>query len=445
MALAPLRFGAATSSFQIEGATTADGRGPSIWDIFCAQPGRIADASNGDVACDSYHRWPDDLDLLRRLGVSAYRFSIAWPRVQPGGQGPVNSPGLDYYERIVDDLLAAGIRPFPTLYHWDLPQELEDAGGWPVRETAERFGEYAALVGHRLGDRDLDWATFNEPWCSAFLGYGSGVHAPGRREPEAAYASAHHLLLAHTLGRQALTSQRTDARVGIVLNLYPVLSEEGADPDAVDVVDAVQNRIWLDSLAGHGYPETLTRRSRALTAAGVVRDGDLAAIAGSADWVGLNYYTVHRIAPGETGDGAYPYAPAFSFAPREPMTDIGWEIKPDGMTAILRRAAEALPEVPLRVTENGAAFADQLRDDQRRVDDVDRIDYLRAHINAVEAARTQGVPVSDYFAWSLMDNFEWAEGYRKTFGIVSVDPSTRDRIPKRSFDWYAERIASAAD
>jgi beta-glucosidase len=441
----PLGFGTATSSYQIEGGTLEDGRGPSIWDTFCAEPGRILDDSNGSVACGSYHRWAEDLDLLAELGVTAYRFSLAWPRIQPSGKGPAEPRGLDYYERLVDGLIERGIRPFPTLYHWDLPQELEDAGGWPVRATAERFVEYTTHVVNRIGDRVTSWATFNEPWCAAFLGYSAGVHAPGRTDPEAAFAAAHHQLIAHTWSRDALKAASPKAEVGIVLNLSPVWSEPGVDPMAVRMVDAVQNRIWLDPLAEGSYPELLIERSPALTEAGVVLQGDLAAVHGSLDWMGINYYSGYRLGPGYEGAlpsraAAHPYTPSCSWQPREPLTEMGWEIVPEGMTEILLSTAERFPGLTLRVTENGAAFADTQRDEDGAVIDDDRVDYLRTHIDAVEAARTQGARVLDYFAWSLLDNFEWAEGYRKTFGLVGVEADTLRRVPKKSFRWYAERI-----
>jgi beta-glucosidase len=443
----PLGYGVATSAYQIEGSVAADGRGPSIWDTFCAGRGHIADGSDGAVACDSYARSAEDLELLAELHVTAYRFSIAWPRVQPDGKGPVERRGLDYYERLVDGLLDRGMRPFPTLYHWDLPQPLEDAGGWPARDTALRFADYAGAVAERLGDRIEHWATVNEPWCSAFLGYAAGVHAPGRREPEAAYAAAHHLLLGHALARDAVQARCPAARVGIVLNLAPVHREPDGDPVAAEVVDAAQNLLWLDALAEGRYPRTLTDRTGALTQHGVVRPGDLEQVRGSADWVGLNYYTPFRIGPGDTaGDAvgqdaqAYPYAPDFAFVPRPPVTDMGWEVDATGMTSQLVELARRLPGVPLRVTENGAAYPDTVPGPDGQVDDADRIDYLREHLKAVDAARIAGVPVHDYFAWSLLDNFEWAQGYRKRFGLVSVDPHTQKRTPKRSFHWYAAHV-----
>jgi beta-glucosidase len=443
-----LGYGVATSAYQIEGAVEFDGRGPSIWDTFCALPGAIADGSDGSVACASYLRVEDDLELIRQLGVTAYRFSVAWPRVQPTGSGRVESRGLDYYERLVDGLLAAGVRPFPTLYHWDLPQALEDDGGWPVRQTAERFAEYAGLVADRLADRVVHWSTMNEPWCSAFLGYAAGVHAPGRRDPEAAYAAAHHLLLGHALGRAAVRAVNPSADVGIVLNLAPVWPERDAPAAVGDLVDAIQNRLWLDALAEGAYPRVLTASSPSLSSQGVVRDDDLALVRGSADWLGINYYTPLRPASGSEDTGAvaqtsraYPYAPLFRFRPHEPLTDMGWEVDAAGMHAILLRAAERLPGVPLRITENGAAFADTAVTSDGSVEDADRIGYLHGHLAAVATARAAGADVRDYFAWSLLDNFEWAEGCRRRFGLVRVDPLTQDRVPKASFHWYAQRCA----
>ena len=444
-----LQYGVATSAYQIEGAVGADGRGRSIWDVLCERPGAIADGSDGSVACDSYNRLADDFELVAGLGVDDYRFSIAWPRVQPAGRGPVLARGLDYYDRLVDGLLARGVAPQPTLYHWDLPQALEDAGGWPVRDTALRFVDYALAVADRLGDRATTWTTLNEPWCSAFLGYAAGVHAPGRREPEAAYAAAHHLLLAHGLAARALADQHPQLDVGIVLNVAPVHPEPEAPADAVDAVDAVQNRIWVDALADGRYPETLLQRSRALADPAVVRPGDLKAVRGSAAWIGVNYYTPIRVAGPTAGGGsgqatgAFPGAPPFGFAPRPPVTAMGWEVDADGLAQILGWVADRLPGLPIRVTENGAAYDDELRAPDGSIADDDRVAYLRNHIAAVEAVRSRGVPVVGYLAWTLLDNFEWAEGYAKRFGLVELVGGTTARRPKRSYGWYAQHIAAA--
>jgi beta-glucosidase len=447
--LPPLGHGVATASYQVEGSLDVDGRGPSIWDVFAARPGAVADGADGSVACGSYERWEEDLDLVRDLGVGAYRFSLAWPRIQPTGRGAVEERGLDHYDRMVDGMLARGLTPLPTLYHWDLPQALEDAGGWPVRDTALRLAEYAAVVAGRLGDRVRTWATVNEPWCSAFLGYAAGVHAPGRTEPAAAYAAAHHLLLGHALAAQAVRSASTAAsppvEVGIVLNLAPARPEPGADPAAVTHVDAVQNRIWLDPLVHGRYPDVLREHL-----APVVQDDDLTAVRGSADWLGVNFYTPFRIAPAGDDAGAvgqstaaYPGSPPFAFAPREPVTAMGWEVDASGLEEVLLDVARSAPGVPLRVTENGAAYDDAVRADDGSVDDQDRIAYLREHLAAVDRARDAGAPVLDYIAWTLLDNYEWAEGYRKKFGIVEVEDTTLRRVPKASYRWFAEHVRAA--
>ena len=448
-AASPLGWGVATASYQVEGAVDVGGRGPSIWDVFCARPGAVADGSDGSTACGSYDRLDEDLDLVAGLGVGAYRFSVAWPRIQPEGRGTPLPAGLDFYDRLVDGLLTRGLRPLPTLYHWDLPQALEDAGGWPARDTALRLADYAAVVGQRLGDRVPTWATLNEPWCSAFLGYAAGVHAPGRQDRAAAYAAAHHLLLGHALAAQALRSAAPAADVGIVLNLATVRQDPDGDPAAVDVVDAVQNRLWLDALVDGSYPDVLTH----LADPELVREGDLAAVRGSAAWLGLNYYTPHRVASPERGlelgrprdmdRAAYPGSPPFSLAPREPVTDMGWEIDATGLEEQLLALAARAPGVPLRVTENGAAFADGARAEDGGIDDQDRISYLDAHVSAVQRAREQGAPVVDYVAWTLLDNFEWAYGYTKCFGLVEVEPGTLRRVPKASYRWFAEHARAA--
>ena len=421
-------YGVATSAFQIEGAVDADGRGPSTWDEFCTRPGAIKDGTDAVIACDSYHRFDEDLALLVDLGVDAYRFSIAWPRIQPTGRGPVNEPGLAYYDRIVDALLDRDIRPFPTLFHWDLPLALEQAGGWPARDTAYRFVEYAQLVTERLSDRITTWATHNEPWCTAMLGHAAGVFAPGNRDRDKAYDAAHHLLLSHAMTKQALP----DLNLGIVLNLTVVRTERDGDPGAADVVDAWQNRLWLDALADGRYPAVLGDPE-------ALEDGDLEAIEGSADWLGINYYTPFRIGPvtaasdavGQDVD-AFPGSPPFAFAPRGPVTTMGWEVDPTGLAETIRMTAGRLPDLPLRITENGIATSD----------DEERIAYLKGHLAAVEQVQDEGIDVRDYFAWSLLDNFEWAQGWTQDFGLVAVDRATLERTPKPSFHWYREHIAA---
>ncbi len=436
--LPPLRFGVATSAFQVEGAVDVDGRGPSIWDTFCARPGTVLDGSDGAVACDHYHRVDEDLDLIASAGLSSYRFSLAWPRIQPDGR-TTEPRGLDFYDRLVDGLLARGLQPFPTLYHWDLPQALQDEGGWPARATTERFADYTTVVAERLGDRVTAWATHNEPWCTAFLGHASGVFAPG--QTGAGYAAAHHTLLSHALAAQALRAAVSDVEVGIVLNLSLVHPEPDSDPVAVDMVDAIMNRLWLDPLVDGRYPEVLAE----LADPALVQEGDLAAIAGSLDWMGINYYTPYRVgSAADTGSGvgqdtdAFPGAPSFGFHPRPPLTSMGWEVDPSGLEDLLVLVSQRAPGLALRVTENGAAFPDTQRAADGTVDDTDREDYLRSHVAATLRARERGADVRDYLAWSLLDNFEWAQGYTQKFGIVEIEPGTLRRIPKRSFRALAE-------
>jgi beta-glucosidase len=436
-----LAYGVATAAYQVEGAATEDGRGPSIWDTFTARPGTVRDGSDGSVACDSYHRYAEDLDLVAQSGAGWYRFSIAWPRILPEGTGRVEARGLDYYDRLVDAALASGVTPTATLYHWDLPQALEDRDGWLNRDTAEAFADYSMLVHDRLGDRVRVWATLNEPWCTAYLGYSAGVHAPGRREGGAAHRAAHHLLVGHGLAAARLHEAGVED-VGIALNLAPYLPEDPSDEAlvaATDGIDAVRNRVWLGPLVDGRYDEGLLAVAPELAEPGVVREGDLALVHGSADWIGVNYYTPFRTAaPGSAERhpeaDAYPGSAPVSFVVREPRTDIGWEVDADALEQLLvdthRRTG-----LPLMVTENGAAYPDRTLDDQ------DRIGYLRDHVAATDRARDAGADVRAYIVWTLLDNFEWAEGYTKTFGIVHVDPRDQTRTPKASFHWLADHIA----
>jgi beta-glucosidase len=432
-------WGVATSSYQIEGATHEDGRGPSIWDTFAATPGRVVGGETGEVAVEHHARYVEDIDLMASLGVEAYRFSIAWPRVQPSGSGPVNPAGVDFYDRLVDTLLARGITPWATLYHWDLPQPLEDAGGWPARDTAYRFAEYAGHVADRLGDRVGHFITLNEPWCSAFLGYGSGRHAPGRSDPADALAAAHHLMLGHGLAVQQLRERAPQACVGITLNLYPVQAAHdghGTD-DAVRRIDGLSNRWFLDPVLRGGYPKDVVEDVAHLSDLGFVQDGDLEQVAAPLDFLGVNYYTRHVVAP-----GAFPGVGGVEFHDRGlPTTAMGWEVDPDGLFDILTRVTRDYGELPLVMTENGAAFDDELRGG--RVQDDDRVDFLRRHLDAGRRAIGAGVPLQGYFAWSLMDNFEWAEGYAKRFGLVHVDFATQQRTVKDSGRWYAAFLAGA--
>jgi beta-glucosidase len=451
-------WGSATAAYQIEGAAREDGRTPSIWDTFSHTPGKVLGGDTGDVACDHYHRWSDDLDLMAELGLSAYRFSVSWSRVQPTGRGPAVQRGLDFYRGLVDGLLERGITPALTLYHWDLPQELEDAGGWPERETAERFAEYATIVGEALGDRVRLWTTLNEPFCSSFLGYGSGVHAPGRTEPESVLKSAHHLNLAHGLATQALRSVLPrDAQIGISLNPGVVrpLSESPEDADAARRIDALHTRIFSDPVLHGSYPADLREDTARVSDWSFVLPGDEAAIHQPLDFLGLNYYTVTVVsaptgqAPAERfdGHGESEFSQwvgsedvQFHAAPGE-RTDMGWVIQPSGLTDLLLRFSREAPGLSLYVTENGAAFEDK-QDDAGAVHDPNRIAYLHGHLSAVLDAIDQGADVRGYYVWSLLDNFEWAYGYSKRFGVVHVDFETLQRTPKSSARWYAEVAGS---
>jgi beta-glucosidase len=432
-------WGAATAAYQIEGAAGEDGRAPSIWDTFSRTPGRVLGGDTGDVAADHYHRWAEDVETMSALGLGAYRFSIAWPRIH-------DRRGIDFYSRLVDALLERGIAPVATLYHWDLPQELEDAGGWTARDTALRFAEYAERVGAALGDRVHTWTTLNEPWCSAFLGYASGVHAPGRTEPAAALAAAHHLNLAHGLAAQVLPG-----RVSVTLNLHHVRG----DAEAVRKVDAVSNRIFLGPMLDGAYPGDLLQDTEQITDWSFVRAGDEAAIAAPLDVLGVNYYapTLVRSWDGGSsratadghGDGtASPWVGCddVEFVQQPgPYTEMGWSIDATGLTELLLRLHRDHPGTPLMITENGAAFDDRV-DPDGRIRDQRRIDYLRDHLQAVGRAMKAGADVRGYFVWSLLDNFEWAYGYSKRFGVVHVDYATQQRTWKDSAHWYRDAIAT---
>lgn len=444
-------LGAATAAYQIEGAAGADGRGPSIWDTFAHTPGRVLGGDHGDVAIDHYHRFGEDVALMAELGLPAYRFSISWPRVQPTGRGPVNRGGLDFYQRLVDTLIEHGIEPWPTLYHWDLPQALEDTGGWPERATAEWFAEYALLVYDTLSDRVRHWTTLNEPWCSAFLGYGSGVHAPGRTDGAAAVRAGHHLLLAHGLAAEAIRD--SGGQVGLTLNMYAVSpgSNSPADLDAARRVDGLQNRFFLDPVLRGAYPDDVLRDLSAVTDFVHVKDDDLKVIATPIDALGINYYSRHVVTAG--GDGSDGHAggvgatgspwigsPDLGFAGNGlPVTAMGWEIDPAGLTEVLVRVHRDYPPVRLYVTENGAAFDDRLAADGT-VPDPDRIAYVDAHLRACRDAIDAGVDLCGYFCWSLFDNFEWSWGYSRRFGLVYVDYQSQRRTPKASAYWYSDLI-----
>ncbi|WP_455550622.1 GH1 family beta-glucosidase [Actinomadura geliboluensis] len=445
-------WGTATAAYQIEGAVKEDGRGPSIWDSFCARPGRVKNGDTGDIACDHYHRWPEDVALMAGLGVNAYRFSAAWPRVQPDGRGPANPKGLDFYDRLVDALAERGILPALTLYHWDLPQALQDAGGWMNRDTAHRFAEYAGLVADRLGDRVGVWITLNEPFVHMTEGYGVGTHAPGEALLLDALPAAHHLLLGHALAVPALR-ERTSGQVALTNNYSPVwaASDAPADRAAAAAFDALQNRLFTDPLLLGRYPD--------LSAYGVadlpfVRDGDLAAIAAPLDLLGVNYYSPTKVAaphghaPASGGasvlreverhlDGA---GLPFEDVPIDghPVTAFGWPVVPDGLHELLTGLRDAYRDAlpPILITENGCSAPDEPGRPDR-----DRIDYLDGHLRSLHRAIGDGVDVRGYFVWSLLDNFEWAEGFDQRFGLVHVDYATQRRTPKASYHWLREELA----
>jgi beta-glucosidase len=427
-------WGAATAAYQTEGAATEDGRGESIWDRFTTLPGRVANGDTGRVACDSYHRYPEDVRLMRELGLNAYRFSIAWPRIVPEGRGGVNAAGLDFYDRLVDELLANGIEPFPTLYHWDLPQPLEERGGWPVRDTVEAFAEYVEAVVARLGDRVSRWITQNEPWVIAWLGYGRGEHAPGRRSDRDALAAAHHVLLAHGRALEVIRRERPAAKVGITIDVIPIHPLTSAEADLVATCeeDGFRNRWILDPVLRGRYPEDMTRRFARILPS--VQDGDLEAISAPIDFLGVNYYRRHVVKAGPNGSG-----PVVVEVADGEHTAVGWEVYPDGLHELLVRLHEEYAAPPLYVTENGAAFGDTRRNGT--VDDPERTSYIDRHLAAVARAIADGVAVDGYFVWSLLDNFEWARGYAPRFGLVYVDYGTLERIPKQSYHWYRDFIA----
>ncbi|GLV55083.1 beta-glucosidase [Dictyobacter sp. S3.2.2.5] len=434
-------FGAATASYQIEGATHEDGRGTSIWDTFAATPGKVFGGHTGDVADDHYHRMPQDVDLMSQLGLDAYRFSIAWPRILPQGRGDVNQSGLDFYDRLVDALLAKGITPFATLYHWDMPQTLEDAGGWTNRETAYAFADYAEIVARRLGDRVAGWITLNEPWCSAYLGYGIGVHAPGVRNRQAAIDSAHHLLLAHGLAVPRIRAAvAPDKQVGITLNVYPVYGEDERPETLRDMAlqDAFSNRWFLDPLFQGHYPETFFA-DMGLNPPPIQGD-DLATINVPVDFLGINLYS-RNLVRGTAGQAPLADAVAtVSPVPEACYTDMAWEIYPNALKDMLLRLHHDYNVKALYVTENGAAFSDKWDGKSEVVSDPRRVSFLQEYITAAAGAAHEGVPLKGYFVWSLMDNYEWAEGYRKRFGVVYVDYETQRRIPKESVLWYSSLI-----
>jgi beta-glucosidase len=439
-------WGTATASYQIEGAVGEGGRGASIWDTFSHTPGKVYRGDTGDIACDHYHRLEEDLDLMAELGLQAYRFSVAWPRVQPSGSGAPNQEGLDFYRRLVDGLRQRDIVPMLTLYHWDLPQALEDRGGWTNRETSERFAEYAGIVYDAFSEEVEYWITLNEPWVVSWMGHGLGVHAPGRKDSAAALAATHHLLLGHGLALERMRSVGDDNQLGVTLNLHPGHPSRNteADREAASRVDGQANRLYLDPLFRGEYPEDIIsyygERGVDLS---FVRDGDLQKISVPFDFLGINYYFRHTVreAPVEEGSsvlfadlGARPVIPHAG-----EKTAMGWPVEPEGLKEMLLRIKDEYADIPIYVTENGRAVHDYI-DPEGDVVDEERISYLDSHFRAVHEAMEQGVDLRGYMVWSFLDNFEWAAGYSKRFGIVFVEYGTQQRVPKTSARWYADVI-----
>lgn len=433
---ADFRWGLATAAYQIEGAATLGGRGPSIWDTFAHTPGRSLHGDTGDLACDHYHRWESDLDLLRDLGVTDYRLSVSWSRLQPRGEGDLNPEAVAFYRAVLTGLRQRGIRPLVTLYHWDLPQPLEDAGGWPERATAERFADYAERTVRALGDLADEWVTLNEPWCSSFLGYGYGAHAPGRTDPAAAVAAAHHLNLAHGLALPRLRAVAPTARIGITNIVTDVVPQTDAvaDREAARRVDAGSNRFFLDPVYLGGYSDAVHAAFPGLAA--LVQPGDLDLIGAPVDFAGINHYqrvlVRHAAGAGMLDAVETPAEPA--------TTSFGWSVTPDAFAAVLRRVAREFTALPIYVTESGASYHDYV-DPDGVVADPERVAYLRGYLDAAAEVLRDGVDLAGYYAWSFLDNFEWAEGYSKRFGLVYVDYRTQERIPKLSAHWYRRTIA----
>ena len=430
------KWGVSTSSYQIEGAAREDGRGPSIWDTFSRIPGAVANGDNGDTACDHYHRFEEDLDLIKWLGAGAYHFSIAWPRVIPDATGKINQKGIDFYDRLIDGALSRGIEPWPTLYHWDLPQAAQDRGGWNNRECAYWFAEYAHEMAERFGDRIKNWVTINEPFCSAWLGHLYGVMAPGIKDLQIAINASHHLLLGHGLATEALREVSSELKVGITLNFTPAITLGHSDEDslAVKLADGFDNRWFADPVFKGAYPADI------VTAFGKevpILPGDLKLISSPLDFLGLNYYFRQTVAY-DSSVKPLPYRQVR--APNVERTGMDWEIHSETFTELLLRINNDYSPKEFFITENGSAWDDEVVDG--KVDDPNRVSYLERHLDAMFKAKEKGVPINGYFAWSLMDNFEWAYGYAKRFGLIYVDYETQKRIPKSSAYYYRERIKS---
>jgi beta-glucosidase len=445
-------WGVATSSYQIEGAAFEDGRGESIWDRFCATPGKVANSEDGVTACDHYHRFEEDIQIMKQLGVTTYRFSMAWPRMFPKGDAVREERGFDFYDRLINELLANGIKPLPTLYHWDLPQALQDKGGWANRETVDAFAQYAAAAVEAYGDRVTEWLTLNEPWCVTWLGYMNGVHAPGVKNLDHALAAAHHTALAHAEATRAMRAVRSDLRIGLALNMTTYRIEDESDKDLAelgDLMDAQLNRWWIEAFLKGSYPENLMKIHEARLA-NIIQDGDLARLKVETDILGVNYYSDSFIGLPRPEDkplieeGLFPFPHRMNGTAPGPFTDMGWPITPAGLEELLLRIARDWPEIQdIAITENGVAF-DYEPDESGEVNDIRRIDYLLTHLEAAGRAIEKGAPLKSYYAWSLLDNFEWAEGYNKRFGLVHVDFKTLKRTIKNSGKAYSEVIATSS-
>ena len=440
-------WGAATASYQIEGAVNEGGRGPSIWDTFCHTEGKTFNGEHADVSVDHYNRYVEDVAILADLGVNAYRFSIAWPRILPEGTGKVNEEGVDFYRRLCKELQSAGITPVATLYHWDLPQALQDRGGWVNHDSVEWFSEYAGVVYQSLGDVIPHVATFNEPWCSAFLGHSAGEHAPGIQDPGLSFVAAHHLMLSHHAAIKKMRSMdpANASSLGIVLNVIPALpvSDSPEDVNAADSVDAVHNGLFLDAVFRGSYPEKILGYHRKFDVEARIDLDELHAAVEPIDVLGVNYYNINHVEyrEGSPGMAAWPGADGAAMGrPPGELTEMGWGVEPEGLTLTLRRVHDNYGPIPMMVTENGAAYPDVVEADGT-IHDIKRTEYLKSHIGAVADAMDQGVDMVGYFVWSLLDNFEWARGYSKRFGIVRVDYDTLQRTIKDSGRWYQEFLS----
>lgn len=443
-------WGAATAAYQVEGAANIDGRGPSIWDTFSHAPGNTLNGDTGDVACDHYHRYPEDVALMKKIGLQGYRFSFSWSRLFPNGDLVKNQKGFDFYDKLINEIESAGITPLSTLYHWDLPQTLQDKGGWVNRETVDRFGEYAAAVAQHFGDRIKNIAPINEPWCVAWLGHGLGVHAPGHKDRKEVWAAAHHTVIAHATAMNAMRAVRGDIKIGPVINQANYPADDPSDPylaHASDLMDAMQNRWWMDAFMRGSYPKVLLEEfgDEILP---VIKDGDMELARTKNDWLGINFYFDTRIGKADVAnpvqfDPSTVLGLTIDSTPKGELTDMGWPLTPQGLKNLMVRwhkeYGSALPDI--YITENGVAYPDG-PDANGEIKDERRIRYLQTHLSALSEAIAEGAPVKGYFQWSLLDNFEWSLGYAKRFGIVHVDYATQERRLKDSAKWYSEVIKS---